>query len=84
MQQKKKKEVETNEVQYFRRTEMSDLEIKIDREKALLALSDALELGKSDPEIAHVNADKVLCELLTSLGFSDVVEEFKKVPKWYA
>ena len=63
---------------------MSDLEIKIDREKALLALSDALELGKGDPEIAHVNADEVLCELLTSLGFSDVVEEFKKVPKWYA
>ena len=63
---------------------MSDLEIKIDREKALLALSDALELGKGDPEIAHVNADKILCELLTSLGFSDVVEEFKKVPKWYA
>lgn len=66
---------------YYRRTVM---EIKIDREKALLALSDALELGKVDPEIAHVNADKVLCELLTSLGFSDVVEEFKKVPKWYA
>jgi len=63
---------------------MSDLEIKIDREKALLALSDALELGKGDPEIAHVNADEVLCELLTSLGFSDVVKEFKKVPKWYA
>ena len=63
---------------------MSDLEIKIDREKALLALSEALELGKGDPEIAHVNADEVLCELLTSLGFSDVVEEFKKVPKWYA
>jgi hypothetical protein len=63
---------------------MSDLEIKIDREKALLALSDALELGKGDPEIAHVNADEILCELLTSLGFSDVVEEFKKVPKWYA
>lgn len=63
---------------------MSDLEIKIDREKALLALSDALELGKGDPEIAHVNADEILCELLTSLGFSDVVKEFKKVPKWYA
>jgi hypothetical protein len=63
---------------------MSDLEIKIDREKALLALSEALELGKGDPEIAHVNADEVLCELLTSLGFSDVVKEFKKVPKWYA
>jgi len=63
---------------------MSDLEIKIDREKALLALSDALELGKGDPEIAHVNADEVLCELLTSLGFTDVVKEFKKVPKWYA
>lgn len=63
---------------------MSDLEIKIDREKALLALSDALELGKGDPEIAHVNADEVLCELLKSLGFSDVVKEFKKVPKWYA
>lgn len=37
-----------------------------------------------DVEAAHQDADDVLCDLLTALGFADVVEEWRKVPKWYA
>lgn len=38
----------------------------------------------SDIECAHSDADDVLCELLTSLGYADVVEMWKKIEKWYA
>lgn len=37
-----------------------------------------------DTEIAHVEADDVLCQLLTALGCADVVKEYEKVGKWYA
>jgi len=37
-----------------------------------------------DPESDHAEADKVLCELLISLGYEDVVIEFDNVDKWYA
>ncbi|WP_313752447.1 hypothetical protein [Mixta calida] len=37
-----------------------------------------------DKEIAHVNADDVICDLLKSLGYQDVVEEYDKIDKWYA
>lgn len=37
-----------------------------------------------DPENAHNRADKALCDFLTSLGYQQVVDEWKKVEKWYA
>lgn len=43
------------------------------------------EIAKSgDTEAAHRNADKVLCALLKTMGFDDVVEAWEKVEKWYA
>lgn len=51
-------------------------------EKALEKLKRAQ--AHDDPELAHVLADDVLCELLSNLGYSDVVKEFKKVERWYA
>ena len=38
----------------------------------------------SSPELAHFEADEVLCQLLKSLGCADVVEAFRDVFKWYA
>jgi hypothetical protein len=32
----------------------------------------------------HVDADIVLCELLISLGYEDVVDEYRKIEKWYS
>jgi len=40
--------------------------------------------GSDDTEVAHCEADDLLCELLISLGYQDVVDEYYKVPKWYA
>jgi hypothetical protein len=54
----------------------------VDREKALFMLAAALK--NNDIEVAHSDADQVLCDLLTSLGYEDVVEIWDRVGKWYA
>ena len=36
------------------------------------------------PEKAHIDADEVLCQMLKSLGYADVVQAFSDVYKWYA
>lgn len=51
------------------------------REEAIEALKYEQESG--DPERSHGEADTILCELLVSLGYADVVKEFNKVTKWY-
>ncbi|MBS9405375.1 hypothetical protein KG088_17325 [Halomonas sp. TRM85114] len=43
-----------------------------------------LQESTVDQHKQHVDADKVLCELLTSLGYEDVVEEYRKIDKWYS
>lgn len=49
---------------------------------------EALELMKKiDPlDICggHVDADDILCEVLKSIGFSELIEEYDKIIKWYA
>lgn len=49
------------------------------------AIKKLLEIQKSvDIEIAHGDADDVLCDLLISLGYEDVVIEYNAIEKWYA
>ena len=36
-----------------------------------------------DVEHAHATADDILCDLLITLGYKDVINEYKKVRKWY-
>ena len=36
-----------------------------------------------DLEQAHIDADKVLCDLLSALGFKEVVAEFDAIDKYY-
>lgn len=52
------------------------------REQAILALKLCQE--KRDIEAAHSDADNILCELLSSLGYHDVVSDYRRVKKWYA
>ena len=54
----------------------------MDREKAIERLK--AEQQNDDTEMAHSNADNVLCDLLTALGYQDVVREYHKVDKWFA
>lgn len=39
----------------------------------------------NDPEGDHADADRLLCEWLRQLGYSDIVEAYHSIsPKWYA
>lgn len=39
---------------------------------------------EGDIENNHKEADMLLCELLEELGFTEIVEVYRKLPKWYA
>ena len=54
----------------------------MDKETAIKRLKKLQDSG--DTEAAHAGADETLCELLSELGYSDVVAEYHKVDKWYA
>lgn len=40
--------------------------------------------NSTDPEEAHVIADKILCRFLRDLGCDELVKAWEKVPKFYA
>ena len=40
--------------------------------------------GFHDLSDSHEKADKILCNLLTDLGFKEIVEVYKSFDKWYA
>lgn len=42
------------------------------------------ELNKYNVEVDHEYADDALVELLSDLGYADVVKAYKEVPKWYS
>lgn len=52
------------------------------KEEALTKLAECQK--NDDTEIAHSDADDVLCALLDELGYGDVVAEYSKVDKWFA
>lgn len=37
-----------------------------------------------DPEMAHIFADDLMCELLSELGYKDGVEIFNSMELWYS
>jgi hypothetical protein len=51
------------------------------RNEAIDQLREIQEIANR--EVAHRMADDVLCRLLHSLGYRDVVAEYNKVGKWY-
>lgn len=59
----------------------------LEKTAAILAVSELERIAKisaGDPEAAHANADDILCELLKTLGYEDVVIAWQSVEKWYA
>ncbi len=40
--------------------------------------------NEGDRETDHMTADDLLCELLERMGFKSVLEEYRKIGKWYA
>ena len=43
-----------------------------------------LQTDDGDPEYEHIEADKILCNLLNALGYDLVVSEYLKVTRWYS
>lgn len=54
------------------------------KEEYMKEMKDAVMMSKGDPEMVHYHADSILTNLLCDLGYSDLVEEFLKVEKWYS
>ena len=52
------------------------------REEAIQKLNECFD--NEDTEVAHGVADDVLCDLLVSLGYEDVVNAYTRISKWYA
>ena len=53
------------------------------REEAIAVLKE-LQGSGGDIEMDHIRADDVLCEILKTLGYEDVVIEYDAINKWYA
>jgi hypothetical protein len=51
------------------------------REAAITELKRLQDNG--DTEEDHINADRILCDLLGYLGCQDVVDEYEKIEKWF-
>ena len=41
-------------------------------------------VNNGDTEVAHLDADNILCDVLTQLGYKELVDLYEKVKKWYA
>ena len=41
------------------------------------------EMKKLDNEYEHDEADYLLCALLEELGYTELVNEYRRIPKWY-
>jgi hypothetical protein len=48
----------------------------------LAELKEHAESG--DPECSHYDADRILCDIVSKLGYKEIVDIWEKVPKWYA
>lgn len=53
-------------------------------EDACKDLKDIAEKLHNDTETAHAYSDDVLCKLLQSLGYNEVVDLYNDIDKWYA
>ena len=53
-------------------------------EEAVRKFEKMCEEDDYDTEITHRKADIFLCEVLTQLGYGELVERYEKLGKWYS
>ena len=53
-------------------------------EQALQELKEINQLTDGDCETHHMDADAILLDLLTSLGYHEIVDAYCDISKWYA
>lgn len=54
------------------------------KEQALTEMTYLATQNNDDPEHNHGEADRILCDLLDSLGYQEIVTAYNKITKWYA
>ena len=54
------------------------------KELGKIILSELEKMNGNDPNREHFEADALLCSLLLSHGYKDIVYEFNKLKKWYS
>jgi hypothetical protein len=55
------------------------------KEQIIVRLQELANNAKDgDEEDAHREADIILCELLSTLGYKEVVDAYGEIEKWYA
>lgn len=42
------------------------------------------ECAKYETEHSHIEADSILCELLKKLGYTELIETYQNLEKWYS
>lgn len=47
-------------------------------------LQELKDLQDCDEEVAHSHADDILTDILIELGYTDIVEAYNLIKKWYA
>lgn len=52
--------------------------------EAAAAMRVLLENNDDDPESTHSDADELLCEVLTNLGYGETVDAFLAMKRWYS
>ena len=53
-------------------------------DKYLKRMNEIKSKYEDDEETAHYLADDILCDLLDSLGYTELVEVFYSIDKWYS
>lgn len=64
-------------------TELDYMRFKRKKVKEAIEKLKKLQESSND-EIAHIEADDILCELVSRFISTEVVEEWGRIPKWYA
>ncbi len=39
-------------------------------------------VANEDHELAHIKGEEILCKILITEGYEDLINEYKKIPKW--
>jgi hypothetical protein len=52
--------------------------------KYITDMSTIADYSDEDREMAHIYADRLLCDILIEIGLSEVAEEFDRCKKWYS
>ncbi len=58
--------------------------VEIPAPKIIAAKMQLIKETERDKEIAHIEADDLMCELLTELGYGEAVKIFEEMEKWYS